>query len=246
MVQHFLNKKGILAIRRAKKSSMEKMAKATGGNVVTSIDELTETDLGKAKLVEERKIGDDKWVFIEGCENPKAVTILIRGSTEKIVDEAERSLHDALCVVRDVVQAPKVVAGGGAPEMEMAARIKKWAEGLSGRVQLAALDFAEAMEIIPTTLAENAGLDPIDILVELRSRHDKGEKWAGVDVFGGDVKDMTKLDVYEPLAVKEQIIKSASESACMILRIDDVIASGRTSAPSMPPGGGMPPGMPNY
>jgi thermosome len=244
LVQHFLAKKGILAVRRAKQSSMEKLAKATGGQIVTNIDDLTEMELGKAKLVEERKIGDDKWIFIEGCENPKAVTILIRGGTEKIIDEAERSLHDALCVIRDVVQAPNVVAGGGAPEIEVASRLRNWAEGLSGRVQLAALDFAESLEVIPTTLAENAGLDPLDILVELRSRHEKGDTWAGVDVFGGDVKDMRSLNVYEPLAVKEQIVKSASESACMLLRIDDIIASGKTRAPPTPPGGGMPGGMP--
>jgi thermosome len=246
LVQHFLAKKNILAIRRAKSSSMEKLAKATGGKVVSSIEELSEKELGEAEIVEERKIGDDKWVFIEGCNNPKAITILVRGGTEKIVDEVERSLHDALCVVRDVVQKSKVVAGGGAPEMEIASRLKKWAEGLSGRVQLAAIDFAEAMEVIPTTLAENAGLDPIDIIVELRSRHDKGDLWAGVDVFSGAVQDMAELNVYEPLVVKEQIIKSASESACMILRIDDVIASGKSPAPPMPPGGGMPGGMPPY
>jgi thermosome len=245
LVQHFLAKKGILAVRRAKQSSMEKLAKATGGQLVTNLEELTELELGKAKLVEERKIGDDKWVFVKGCVNPKAVTILIRGGTEKIVDEAERSLHDALCVIRDVVQAPKVVAGGGAPEIEAASRLRKWAEGISGRVQLAAINFAESLEVIPTTLAENAGLDPIDILVELRSRHEKGDTWAGVDVFGGEVKDMDSLDIYEPLAVKEQIVKSASESVCMILRIDDIIASRKTSAPPMPPGGpgGMPGGM---
>ncbi len=246
LVQHFLAKENILAIRRAKSSSMEKLAKATGGKVVSSIEELSEKELGEAEIVEERKIGDDKWVFIEGCNNPKAITILVRGGTEKIVDEVERSLHDALCVVRDVVQKSKVVAGGGAPEMEIASRLKKWAEGLSGRVQLAAIDFAEAMEVIPTTLAENAGLDPIDIIVELRSRHDKGDLWAGVDVYSGKVADMAELDVYEPLVVKEQIIKSASESACMILRIDDVIASGKSPAPPMPPGGGMPGGMPPY
>ena len=246
LVQHFLAKEGILAIRRAKSSSMEKLAKATGGKIVSSIEELSEKELGKAEIVEERKIGDDKWVFIEGCTNPKAITILVRGGTDKIVDEVERSLHDALCVVRDVVQKSKVVAGGGAPEMEIASRLKKWAEGLSGRVQLAAIDFAEAMEVIPTTLADNAGLDPIDILVELRSRHEKGDLWAGVDVLSGKVEDMAKLDIYEPLVVKEQIIKSASESACMILRIDDVIASGKSSAPPMPPGGGMPGGMPPY
>ncbi len=246
LVQHFLAKENILAIRRAKSSSMEKLAKATGGKVVSSIEELSEKELGEAEIVEERKIGDDKWVFIEGCNNPKAITILVRGGTEKIVDEVERSLHDALCVVRDVVLKSKVVAGGGAPEMEIASRLKKWAEGLSGRVQLAAIDFAEAMEVIPTTLAENAGLDPIDIIVELRSRHDKGDLWAGVDVYSGKVEDMAELDVYEPLVVKEQIIKSASESACMILRIDDVIASGKSPAPPMPPGGGMPGGMPPY
>jgi chaperonin GroEL (HSP60 family) len=194
-------------------------------------------------------MGEDEWVFIEGCKDPKAVTILVRGGTEKIVDEAERSLHDALSVVKDVLEEPKVVAGGGAPEMEVASRLKRWAEGISGRVQLAALDFAEALEVIPTTLAENAGMDPIDVIVELRSRHEKGETWAGVDVIGGKVKDIIKLDVYEPLAVKELIIKSASESTSMILRIDDVIASAK-APPGPPPGaggpGGMPGGMPPY
>jgi thermosome len=244
VVQHFLAKKGILAVRRVKKSSMEKLAKATGGKVVTNLDAFSAGDLGRAGLVEERRIGDDEWVFVEACENPKAVTVLIRGGTEKIVDEAERSMHDALCVVRDVMRRPKVIVGGGAPEMEVSSRLKAWAERLSGRVQLAAIDFAEALEVIPTTLAENAGLDPIDILVELRSRHEKGEEGTGVDVFGGQVRDMTKLDVYEPLTVKEQIIKSASEAASMILRIDDVIAAGKTKAPPTPPGGpgaGMPP-----
>jgi len=244
VVQHFLAKKGILAVRRVKKSSMEKLAKATGGKVVTNLDTFSAGDLGRAGLVEERRIGDDKWVFVEACENPKAVTVLIRGGTEKIVDEAERSMHDALCVVRDVMRRPKVVVGGGAPEMEVSSRLKAWGERLSGRVQLAAIDFAEALEVIPTTLAENAGLDPIDILVELRSRHEKGEEGTGVDVFGGQVRDMAKLDVYEPLTVKEQIIKSASEAASMILRIDDVIAAGKMKAPPTPPGGpgaGMPP-----
>jgi len=240
LAQHFLAKQGVLTIRRCTQSNMEKLAKATGAKIVLNIEELTSEDLGHADLVEERKIGEDKWVFIEGCTNPKAVTMLIRGGTDKVVDEADRSIHDALCVVRDIVLAPSVVAGGGAPELEVSSRVRKWAESLSGKEQLAALAFAEALEVIPITLAENAGLDSIDILVELRSRHEKGELWAGVDVFNGKVNDMAELDVYEPLAVKEQIIKSASEVAAMILRIDDVIASGRSGGPRMPSQG---PGM---
>lgn len=227
VVQHLLAKKNILAVRRVKKSSMEKLAKATGGKLVTEIDEIKSKDLGSAKLVEERKLGEDKWVFVEGCKDPKAVTILIRGGTEKTVDEAERSIHDALSVVRDVVIKPKVVAGGGAPEMEIAIRLRQWAGKLSGREQLAAMDYADALEVIPTTLAENAGLDPIDVMAEVRERHEKGEKWVGVDVLGGKVDDLAKLDVYEPLMVKEQIIKSAAEAASMILRIDDVIAASK-------------------
>ena len=240
MAQHFLAKQGVLTIRRCTQSNMEKLAKATGAKIVINIEELTSEDLGYADLAEERKVGEDKWVFIEGCTNPKAVTMLIRGGTDKVVDEADRSIHDALCVVRDIVLAPSVVAGGGAPELEVSSRVRKWAESLSGKEQLAALAFAEALEVIPITLAENAGLDPIDILVELRSHHEKGELWAGVDIVNGKVGDMTSLDVYEPLVVKEQIIKSASEVASMILRIDDVIASGRSGMPSMPPKG---PGM---
>jgi thermosome len=242
VAQHFLAKEGVIAIRRCTQSNMEKLAKATGAKIIINIDDLNTNDLGYAQLVEERKVGEDKWVFVEGCKNPKAVTILIRGGTEKVVDEADRSLHDALCVVRDIVLNPKVVAGGGAPELEVASKTRKWAESLSGKEQLAALAFAESLEVIPITLAENAGLDPIDTLVELRSRHEKGAKWAGVDVFSGEAKDMAKLDVYEPLAVKEQIIKSSSEAAVMILRIDDVIAAGKSGMPSPPPGG--PPGGP--
>jgi thermosome len=239
VAQHFLSKQGVLAVRRATESSMEKLAKATGAKIVINLDDLATSDLGYAKLVEERKVGDDDWIFIEGCRNPKAVTLLVRGGTEKVVDEAERSIHDALCVVRDIVQSPSVVAGGGAPELEVSSRVRKWAESLSGKEQLAALAYAEALEVIPTTLAENTGLDPIDVLVELRSRHEKGEGWAGVDVVNGKVGDMAEQEVYEPLAVKEQIIKSASEAACMILRIDDVIAAGKGRGPSMPP---TPPG----
>ncbi len=247
LAQHFLARKGILAVRRVKKSDMEKLAKATGGKVVTNLDDISKEDLGYAELVEERKIGDDKMVFIEGCKNPHAVAILIRGGTERIVDEAERSVHDALCVVRDVVQEPKIVAGGGAPEMEVARALRDYAETLPGREHLAVQKYAEALEAIPTILSENAGLDPIDIISELRSRHEKNKVWAGVDVHEGKVDDMEKLEVLEPLVVKKQTIKSATEAASMILKIDDVIASGKTKAPPMPPQGpgggygGMPP-----
>ena len=242
MVQHFLARKGISAIRRAKKSDMEKLAKATGGKVVTSLEDITKKDIGYAELVEERKIGDDKMTFIEGCKNPRSVAILIRGGTERIVDEAERSIHDALCVVRDVVQEPKIVAGGGAPELEVARVLREYADTLLGREALAVQQYAEALEAVPTTLSDNAGLDPIDIISELRARHEKGEVWAGVDVHEGKVKDMEKLEVYEPLAVKKQVIKSATEAATMILKIDDIIAAGKMRAPPMPPGG--PGGMP--
>ena len=231
MAQHFLARKGILAVRRAKKSDMEKLSKATGGRIVTNIDDLKAEDLGIAELVEERKIGDDKMVFIEGCKNPRSVAILVRGGTERIVDEAERSIHDALCVVRDVVQEPKILAGGGAPEIEIAKYLREYAESLPGREQLAAQSFAEAIEVVPTTLAENAGLDPIDIISDLRAAHGRGEIWAGVDVFEGKANDMKKLEVYEPLAVKKQVIKSATEAATMILKIDDVIAAGKMKPP---------------
>ncbi len=246
-VQHFLAKEGILAIRRAKKSDMEKLERATGGRVVTNLEDLSEKDLGFAALVEERKIEDDKWVFIEGCRNPKSVTVLIRGGSERVVDEAERSIHDALSVVKDVVLKPAIVAGGGAPEMEAAFRVREWATELSGREQLAAIAFADALETIPLTLAENAGLDVVDIEVELRSDHRDGKKWFGVDVFNAKTADMLKQDVIEPLSVKEQIINSATEAATMILRIDDVVAA---SAMSAPPGGpegmGGPPGGMEY
>jgi chaperonin GroEL (HSP60 family) len=242
LAQHFLARKNILAVRRVKKSDMEKLAKATGGKIITNLDDMTKRDLGFAELVEERKIADDKMTFIEGCKNPRAVTILIRGGTERIVDEAERSLHDALCVARDVIEEPKVVAGGGAPELEVARALREYADSLPGREQLAITRFADAFEAVPTTLAENAGLDPIDIISELRARHEKGEVWAGIEVHDGKVKDMKKVGVYEPLAVKKQIVKSATEAASMILKIDDVIAAGKMKAPPTPPGG--PPGGP--
>jgi thermosome len=227
VAQHFLAKKGILAVRRVKESDMDKLAKATGGKIVTNIDDLTAKDLGEAEVVEERKVADDKMTFVEGCKNPKAVTILVRGGTERIVDEAERAIHDALCVVRDVIRDPRIVAGGGAPEAEVARRLREHAETLAGKEQLAVQAFADALEAIPLTLAENSGLDPIDTITELRARHDKGEVWAGIDPFGGKVDDMAKKDVYEPLAVKVQVVKSASEAATMILKIDDVIAASK-------------------
>jgi len=240
LAQHFLARKQILAVRRVKKSDMEKLAKATGGKIITNLDDINASDLGYAELVEERKIGDDKMTFIEGCKNPKAVAILIRGGTERIVAEAERSIHDALCVARDVVREPKIVAGGGAPELEMAKVLKEYAESLPGREQLAVMAYAEALESVPTTLSENAGLDPIDIISELRARHEKGEIWAGIEVHDGKVKNMEKSGVFEPQAVKKQIIKSATEAATMILKIDDIIAAGKMKAPPMPPKG--PPG----
>jgi chaperonin GroEL (HSP60 family) len=218
--------------------------------MVTSVDELSGEDVGYAGKVEERKIGDDKLIFVEGCKNPKAVSILVRGGTERIVDEADRSLHDALSVIKDVVQDPRIVAGGGAPEIEVARRLRRYAEGTSGRERLAVQAFAEAIEVIPITLAENAGMDPIDALSELQSKHENGEIWMGVNALEGEVSDMAKLDVYEPLQVKTQAIKSATEASTLLLKIDDVIAATKMSMPAGGPGGpggmpgGMPPGMP--
>ena len=243
VVQHFLAKKNIMAVRRASEKDMEKLARASGAKIVTNIDDLRAGDLGYAKLVEERKIADDKMTFIEGCKNAKAVAILIRGGTQRFVDEAERSLHDALCVVRDVIRDPRIVAGGGAVEIEVAGQLKRWAEKLSGKEQLAVLAFADALEAIPLVLAENAGLDPLDILVELRASHEKGQKWVGVDPFEGKTLDMMKANVIEPAAVKEQILKSASEAASMLLKIDDIVASGKSregAGPPTPPGGEAP------
>jgi thermosome len=237
MVQHFLAKEGIMAVRRIKKSDMEKLARATGGKIVTNLDDLKPEDLGKAQLAIERKIGEDKMVFIEGCKDPRSVSILLRAGLERMVDELERSVHDALSVVSDVIEKNKIVAGGGSVEAELAKRLKSYAAKIGGREQLAIEAFAESLEVIPRTLAENAGLDPVDIMVELRSAHEReGGIWAGVDVFGGKVADMMKLGVIEPLAVKEQCIKSAVEAASMILRIDDVIAAAKP--PPTPKGKG--------
>jgi thermosome len=240
VAQHYLAKEGIAAVRRVSEKDMEKLAKSTGGKIITNIEDLEAENLGTADLFEERKIADDKMTFIEGCKNAKAVAILVRGGTERIVNEAERSIHDALCVVRDVVRDPRIVAGGGAPELEAAAQLKRWAEKLTGKEQLAVISYAEALESVPMALAENSGIDPLDMLVELRSRHEKGEKWAGVDVYEGKANDMSKINVYEPLAVKRQVVMSASEAASMILKIDDVIAASKPKeggGPPRPPGG---------
>jgi len=246
MAQHYLSKKGILAARRVKKSDMEKLSKATGGRIVTNLNDLTSKDLGFAKLVEEQKVGDEDMVFVRECKNPKSVTILVRGGTEHVVDEVDRAIEDAIGAVSSSIEVGKIVPGGGAPEAEVARELKKYAEGFSGREQLAINAFADAIEVIPRSLAENGGLDPIDTLVSLRSEHDKNKLEMGVNVFDGGVMDMMKAGVIEPVKIKTQAIKSATEAAEMILRIDDVISASKLSKggmPSMPPGMGEMPEM---
>ncbi len=224
--------------------------------LVTNLDDLFEKDLGSADLVEERKVEEDRWVFVEGCKDPKAISILLRGGSQRVVDEVDRSVHDALMVVKDVMESPSVVAGGGAPETYAAAKLRNWSNSLEGREQLAADKFAESLESIPLTLAENAGMDPIDTVTALRSKQLKGEKWTGIDVMKGKIANMKSSDIIEPLAVKLQIVSAATEAACMILRIDDVVSTAKSSGGppqgggegGMPPGmgggmGGMPPGM---
>ncbi|MEM2875075.1 MAG: thermosome subunit beta [Candidatus Hadarchaeales archaeon] len=236
MVQHYLAKAGIYAVRRAKKTDMERLARATGGRIVTSLDDLTPADLGEAGLVEEQKMGEDKLTFVKDCKNPKAVGILIRGGTEHVIDEIERGVHDALSVVGTAIEDGKIVYGGGAPEVEVAKGLREFAETVGGREALAINSFANAVESIPKTLAENAGMDSIDILVELRAKHESQDgRWFGVNVFNGKVADMKKESVIEPLRVKTQAIKSASDAAIMILRIDDVIAATKKEAPSKGP-----------
>jgi thermosome len=236
MVQHYLAKAGVYAVRRAKKTDMERLARATGGRIVTNLEDLTPADLGEAGLVEEQKIGEDKLTFVKDCKNPKAVGILIRGGTEHVIDEIERGVHDALCVVGAAIEDGKIVYGGGAPEVEVAKRLREFAETVGGREALAINSFANAVEAIPKTLAENAGMDSIDILVELRAKHEAQDgKWFGVNVFNGKVSDMKRENVIEPLRVKTQAIKSASDAAIMILRIDDVIAATKKEAPSKGP-----------
>jgi len=228
----YLASAGILAVKMANMSDLERIVQAAGGSIIGNLGDVTPGDLGRAKLVEERKVEDKKWVFIEGCKDPKAVTILIRGGFEKKVDEMERAIDDAIMVTRDVMERPLVVAGGGAPEIEVALKLRAWLPKLSGRVQLAAQKFAEAMEKVSLTLAANAGMSPIDASVALRSRHSKGGKWIGVDASDGTLKDMYKSQVFEPTWVKEQIIKSATEASNMILRIDEVLSS---TSPKKPP-----------
>ena len=228
VAQFYMAKKKILAVRRVKQSDMEKLSRATGARIVSNIEELSPEDLGEAELVEERKVGEDKWVFIEGCKNPKSISVLVRGGSERVVDEVERSIKDALNVVKDVLVKPAVVYGGGAVEAEIAMKIREWSSSLPGREQLAAQAFADALEeAIPLTLAENAGMDIIDTQVELRSKHKQGDVWAGIDVFEGKVADMKEREVAEPVLVKEQMVKAAVEAASMLLRIDDVIAASK-------------------
>ena len=236
--QHYLAKHGILAVRRVKESDMTKLAKATGGRITTNLDDITEKDLGHADLVQQKKIETDKWVFIEGCKNPHSVTILIRGGSQRVVDEVDRSIHDSLMVVKDVIETPSIVTGGGSAEAYLAGQLNEYADSFDGREQLAVKQYAEALESIPLTIAENAGMDPIDTIISLRAKQNSGKKGAGINARESKIGDMNSLSILEPLVVKEQIIKSATETACMILRIDDVIAI------SGGPSSGGPPGMP--
>jgi chaperonin GroEL (HSP60 family) len=229
-----------MAARRVKQSDMEKLSRATGAIIVSDLKDLKAADLGAAGIVEERKIGDDKMIFVEKCKDPHSVAILIRAGLERMVDEAERAMTDSLSVVSDVIENNKVVAGGGAIEIEVAKELRKYATKVGGREQLAVEAFADAVEVIPRTLAENAGLEPIDVLVDLRSAHEKEDgKYKGVNVFTGKTQNSIDNGIIEPIVVKEQAIKSAAESAAMILRIDDVITA---KSPKGGPGGGMPGG----
>ncbi len=243
LAQHYLAKEGILAVRRVKESDMNNLAKATGGRVLSNIDELSADDLGYAKLVEERKVETDKWVFVEGCKNPKALSILIRGGSQRVVDEAERSVHDAIMTVKDVVEYPYIIVGAGAPEVYISQKVREWSASLSGRSQLAVERFADSVEEIAIALAENAGMDPLDTQTQLRAKAALSKPKYGVDVVNGKVTDMAAKDVYEPLKVKEQVISAATEASSMILRIDDVISVSKSRESGPPPGGGM--GGPN-
>jgi len=238
LAQHYLMKKGVLAVRRIKMSDVERLSKATGAKIVTNLDEMSSDDLGSAELVKEVKIGEDTLIFVEGCKSPNAVSILIRAGFERMLDEAERSIRDGIGVLVDVFKENRVVAGGGAVEVELARRIRDFSTKVAGREQLAVEAFAEALEEIPTALSENAGLDPIDILVELRAAHAKeGGTWMGIDALSGKVVDMMAQGVLEPLIVKEQANKSAVEAASMILRVDELVASAKAPPEPRPPPG---------
>ena len=241
LAQHFLAKAGIYAARRVKKSDMDKLARATGGKVVSSLKEISKTDLGAAGTVEEQKVGDEEMTYVKDCKNAKSVTFLVRGGTQHVVDEAERAVKDAVGDIIAAIKVGKVVGGAGAVEIALARELRRFANGLSGREQLAVQAFADSIEVIPRSLAENSGLDPIDVLTDMKSRHEKGLEWAGIDVFSGKVVDAWKQGVIEPLKIKTQAVKSASEVAELILRIDDIIAGGSGSEkggmPQMPPGG---------
>ena len=245
LAQHYLAKANVFACRRVKKSDMEKLARATGARVVNTIEDLSSSDLGSAGVVEEVKVGDEDMTYIRDCPNPKAVTLLLRGGTQHVIDEVERAAKDAMGDIAATLRVGKAVGGAGAPEMELARQLKEFANSLSGREQLAVNAFADAMEVIPRTLAENAGLDPIDVLTELRSQHDQGKIWGGIDIATGKVLDAWESGIIEPLKIKTQAIKSASEVTELILRIDDVIAGAAGDGGAMPPGGmgGMPQGM---
>jgi len=248
IAQHYLAKAGVLAVRRVKDSDMEKLARATGGKVVTNIKDLSPSDLGSAAVVEERKIAGEEMIFIEGCKDPKSVSILVRGGTEHVVDELERAVHDGLSVISAAIEDGKIVAGGGAVEVEVAKGLREYAESVGGREALAVNAFADAMEVIPRTLAENAGLDPIDVLMDLRAAHEKEDgEYIGIDVINGKTLNTIQCGIVEPMRVKVQAIKSASDVAEMIIRIDDVIAAGKLEKEEKekrgPEEGGMPPVM---
>ncbi|HJT85251.1 MAG TPA: thermosome subunit beta [Nitrososphaeraceae archaeon] len=250
MAQHYLAKSGILSVRRIKESDMYKLSKATGGRLITNLNDLTATDLGQANLVEERKVETEKWVFVEECKNPKSVTIFVRGGSQRVIDEVERSIHDAIMAVKDVIEYPYIVTGAGAPEAFVSHKLREWSNGLQGREQLSAEKFIEALESIPLTLAENAGMDPIDSKVQLRSKVSTSSKPKyGVDVINSQIADISVKEIFEPLAVKEQVINAATEASSMILRIDNVIAASKSKSPSGSSpgyggsGGGMGAGM---
>lgn len=245
--QHYLAKEGMIAVRRIKEGDMTKLSKATGARIVTNTEELSAEDLGNADLVEERKVETDKWVFVEGCKNPKSITILVRGGSQRVVDEAERSVHDAIMAVKGVVEYPYVIVGGGASEAVISQRLREWSSSLASRQQLAAEKYADSLESIPLVLAENAGMDPIRTQLELRTKSkEPGKVRYGIDVFKGKIADLSSREIYEPLLVKNQVINSATEAACMILRIDDIISVSAPKTSTPPPGSGPYGGMPEY